>query len=434
MKNEIGNRTENSIFVKLLLVFFFMSIGVIIAVLALLAYLTDNFWQGLENQDVGFVDHLINEIGDFPNYKRALQLKRKEGLLLRYQGVNEGWTTYESLPFPNELSYEPIVHKTGIRFVDNYLKSYAVLKNGQSLYVISTLSIEQSVNFRFIIMYLTMLMLCFLFVGYLALRSVLKPIHALEKGVYNVTKGNFDFLLPVKKNDELGRLSKAFNLMIHKVDEMIHSKDQLLFNVSHELRSPLTRMKLTLAFLPDSGDKSDLKKDISTLDNMLEELLKSARLKQPFQHLQYQAGDLSILIKHICKQFKDRKPEVVFQCMPGKWKTKMDRQHMETVFKNLIENAVKYSSDSNPPIEVKLEKKRDLFEIRIKDFGRGIPQKDIPFIFEPFYRVDKFQSSNVKGYGLGLNICKILVEAHKGTISISSQPKKGTEVLIQLPA
>jgi signal transduction histidine kinase len=106
---------------------------------------------------------------------------------------------------------------------------------------------------------------------------------------------------------------------------------------------------------------------------------------------------------------------------------------IKLLIKNLIDNACQYSGDDNAPIEVTLQRERDSLSIEIKDHGIGIAAEDIPRLTEAFYRPDSARQRDTGGYGVGLYLCKLIVDAHGGQISIESEPGHGTRVLVKLP-
>ena len=111
----------------------------------------------------------------------------------------------------------------------------------------------------------------------------------------------------------------------------------------------------------------------------------------------------------------------------------VDQELCRTVLKNIISNAVKYSGNAPEPVTVSLFHTSPFTVIAVRDRGMGIPEEDLPYIFEPFYRVEKSRSQTIKGYGLGLNLCKTIMEAHQGNIEIDSAPGKGTTVRLLFP-
>jgi signal transduction histidine kinase len=98
------------------------------------------------------------------------------------------------------------------------------------------------------------------------------------------------------------------------------------------------------------------------------------------------------------------------------------------VLKNVLDNAVKYSFKTSQPVEISMEFRHPCWMIQIRDHGVGIPEDELPYIFEPFYRVDKSRSKDTGGYGLGLSLCKTVMEAHQGKIEVESSPDRGTAV------
>ena len=110
-----------------------------------------------------------------------------------------------------------------------------------------------------------------------------------------------------------------------------------------------------------------------------------------------------------------------------------DIRQIKTVLTNILDNAFKYSGENVQTVEIEEKIVNDKSVIKIKDHGPGIPKEDLPFIFEPFYRVDKSRSKKTGGYGLGLSLCKKIIDAHGGKIAIESEPGEGTTVVLSFP-
>jgi signal transduction histidine kinase len=103
------------------------------------------------------------------------------------------------------------------------------------------------------------------------------------------------------------------------------------------------------------------------------------------------------------------------------------------VVKNILNNAIKYSRPDSAPVQISAEYEASYIVLRITDFGTGIPEEDLAHVFEPFYRVDKSRTKNTGGYGLGLSLCKTIMEAHEGKIEVHSRPQEGTTVTLFFP-
>ncbi|OGG98407.1 MAG: hypothetical protein A2508_05705 [Candidatus Lambdaproteobacteria bacterium RIFOXYD12_FULL_49_8] len=273
---------------------------------------------------------------------------------------------------------------------------------------------------------------CFLsaifFITYIGLRRIFRPLHLLSAGVKQVASGNLDVQIQVNSHDELGHLSQAFNQMTSEVKKNLHSKEQLLYNVSHELRSPLTRIKLSLEFLPPSKRRDEIGEEVDQMEAMIDELLESARLESAYGVLAKQRVELGLLLSDLAH--KETHPVQIKQTEPIF--IQADPRRLERLLSNLIGNAVKHSPQE-VPVEVSLSQSGLEVKISIEDQGPGIPEEDRPFLFEPFYRVDKSRNQRTGGYGLGLSLAQQIAEAHGGQITIEEKPTPGSRFVLRLP-
>lgn len=265
---------------------------------------------------------------------------------------------------------------------------------------------------------------------FLYIRKILKPVVKLTDGVKKVSEGNFDEKIETTRTDELGTLIHSYNEMSHQVAKMLKSKEQLLLDVSHEMRSPLTRMKLSSEFIDDEKIKKNILDDVNDLDKMITELLETERMNSTHGGLNKCKMKLNVLINDVALQYS----KVELNIDNAEIEINADKERLRLLFKNLIENAIKYSENSNEPVSVKVVENNNNVEISIQDRGEGIPEKELEFIFEPFYRVDKSRTKESGGFGLGLHLCKNIVEAHKGKISVQSRISEGTKFSIILPS
>lgn len=271
--------------------------------------------------------------------------------------------------------------------------------------------------------------LLIIYILFQIIRRILKPVNKLTDGVKKVSEGKFDQKIETKRTDELGTLIHAYNDMSHQVSNMIRSKEQLLLDVSHEMRSPLTRMKLSLEFIDDVKIRNNILDDVNDLDLMITELLESERMNSVYGGLNKSKMKLNDLINDVALQYSI----VDLKTNSEEIEINADKERLRLLLKNLIENAIKYSENIDEFVSVEVNDKNDHIEIIIQDKGEGIPDKELEFIFEPFYRVDKSRSKESGGFGLGLHLCKNIVEAHKGKISVQSKIGEGTTFRIILP-
>ena len=270
------------------------------------------------------------------------------------------------------------------------------------------------------------------FAIYLILRNQLKPIKALHEGVRAIGEGNLDFEIKTNSVDELGQLALSFNHMTRQIRESLQARDQLLLDVSHELRSPLTRMLVALEFLKNDKTRLTLHRNIKHMEAMVTEILETERLNSSYGGLQLEPINILDLLMDTCRNYQDQKPGVVLQCSSEDFIANVDPTRVTTVFNNLLSNATRHSN-AKDPIEVTCAREQGKILVKVQDYGSGIPKEDLPHIFEPFYRVDKSRSKQTGGYGLGMSVCRKIMEAHGGRIDITSQPNKGTCVLLTFP-
>ncbi|MDQ3022563.1 MAG: HAMP domain-containing histidine kinase [Bacteroidota bacterium] len=202
-----------------------------------------------------------------------------------------------------------------------------------------------------------------------------------------------------------------------------------MIDVSHELRSPLTRIKLANEFVDDEKIKNKIRDDIKEMESMITQLLGTYRMDSVHEKLNIEKADIVKLIKNVVSKFNHASVKVESDFV--KKEISLDKEKIETVLSNILDNAIKYSNDK--PVEIKIyENPADKNEtsVSIKDRGKGIEESETDKIFEPFYRVDKSRDKKISGYGLGLSIVKKILDRHNFDIEIRSVPAKGTEFII----
>jgi signal transduction histidine kinase len=204
-------------------------------------------------------------------------------------------------------------------------------------------------------------------------------------------------------------------------------------DVSHELRSPLTRVGVALEFMPDSQARESIKADLDEMKHMISTILDTARNHHAYADVNVESADLIPLLQHSVDHFSGQPPGVITRELPPELICRLDVQKMTTVLRNILANALKYSTDDCPPVEVTVAQKPPFAVVHIRDFGVGIPDDELDAIFEPFYRVDKSRSRQTGGFGLGLSLCKTIMEALGGKIEITRPSPDGTLVSLSIP-
>jgi signal transduction histidine kinase len=264
------------------------------------------------------------------------------------------------------------------------------------------------------------------------LHRQLKPLAELHNGVEAVGRGDFTTPVPVIRDDEIGQVAEAFNLMARRVGEMIDDRERLLADVSHELRSPIARMKVALEFVPP-GDKRDaLNRDLREMETLIAVLLERQELRSRTGQFEGEEVHLEALAGEVVSGFTDQVPgiELLFDEPVA---IQADRALMKLLIQNLVGNALKFSRSDSQPVVVRLESTESNVILLVADDGIGIAEGDEERVFEPFVKLDRARGHSV-GYGVGLNLCRRIVQLHGGTIELRPGTPRGTEAIVTFAA
>ncbi|MDH3988990.1 MAG: HAMP domain-containing histidine kinase, partial [Gammaproteobacteria bacterium] len=238
--------------------------------------------------------------------------------------------------------------------------------------------------------------------------------------------------VPVVRMDEVGQVARAFNHMTGRVEQMLNDHDRLMADVSHELRSPLARMKVALEMLPEGDKREQIATDIREMEALTSALLERERMKSRTARPNHTEFDLVGMTRTVVDGFAERAPTVLLLESPEVLNIQADEALLKVLLQNLIDNAVKFSLDDSGPIEVRLINGERSVTVSINDDGRGIPEDMTDRVLEPFVKLDPSRGHR-SGYGLGLNLCQRIVQAHNGSIEIQPREPRGTAVAVELP-
>ncbi|HUK56618.1 MAG TPA: HAMP domain-containing sensor histidine kinase [Nitrospiria bacterium] len=419
----------NSVFMKLLLVLVVAGICINLSVTSYIRHEHETNEPAIRNSVINHLNYIIKDLGDPPDFERAKRVAQEASIQIEYQSPSLNWSTSESVPLSPQLKLRPSRTYPRVLIGENRGRHIFVIDQGSGRLIFQ---LGHEFNWDTVDMEavgrLMALLTAILAGAYLFIRWILNPVKALTEGVREVSRGNLDHRVRLRRSDELGELAKMFNAMTDRIRNMLRAKEQLLLDVSHELRSPLTRMKVALESLSESYAKKNIREDVAEMEKMVTEILKTARSHYTHGQLNLQRIDMVDLIKGVVSAFKGQLPDIRMGEMPDHIELDMDPVRVKTVLKNVLDNAVKYSFNSSKPVEISMENCNPYWMVRIRDNGVGIPEDELPYIFEPFYRVDKSRSKDTGGYGLGLSLCKTVMEAHQGKIEVESSPEGGTTV------
>ncbi len=270
---------------------------------------------------------------------------------------------------------------------------------------------------------------------------MLSRIESLARVSRLAAQRDFSARAEITSRDELGELSRTFNSMLEELSRTEEIRRNLVADVAHELRTPVTNIR---GYVEGIGD-GVISPDQATLDSIHSETLLLGRLIEDLQDLALaESGQMDLRIQpcHLgelvasaaasVQPLAQEKQVDLSVGQASKIVINADPQRISQVLRNLLVNAVTHTP-ADGQVLIQADQKNGHASITVKNTGAGIPPEDLPHIFDRFYRVDKSRSRSTGGVGLGLTITKHLVEAHGGTIEASSQEGQGTLMVVTLP-
>jgi len=242
---------------------------------------------------------------------------------------------------------------------------------------------------------------------------------------------NFSTRVPVVRNDEIGKVARSFNQMTDRVQQMMDDRERLLADVSHELRSPLARVKVALELLPEGDKRDSIAQDIREMESLTTALLEREQIRNQASQASSDRVNLVTVTAEVIDGFNHAPPGVQLNVPPQSLYINGDEALVRILIQNLVDNAMKFSLPDSKPVEVSLRKTDEGVQIIVDDDGRGIPADLTGKIFEPFVKLNPARGHRA-GYGLGLNLCQRIVQAQGGSIEIQQREPRGTRVLLKL--
>lgn len=393
-----------------------------------------HFQETLRPHLYQYFQYINTEIGSPPNLETAQQLSDSLNIKIIIDGSDIHWSS------DGEFSKRPHIHfkhSKDKRYQSGRYKQHFVIRiPSQSSPSYQTTFITQNKSDlpspRKLLLNTLLGILFVLGLLYFFLRQMISPLKDIQKSVKRIGSGELDHRISIKRQDELGELSKEINSMADDVENMLEAKRQLLLAISHELRSPITRAKVAVSLMDKSNLKDALERDLKEMETMVSGLLEAEQLNHRHQALNLNETDInSLILDVIDTHFQNDQIQQEFE--KNNTKLYLDEARIQFVIKNLLGNALKYRKQENDKITISSHQTDKQWILIVEDHGMGIPQEHIPHLTEPFYRVDPSRHRETGGYGLGLYIIKIIIEAHQGKLLIESEEGIGTKVSIKIP-
>lgn len=284
------------------------------------------------------------------------------------------------------------------------------------------------------------------FAGVLMSIRMTQPFSKLSDGIANLHGGVGDEDLVVNDYTETMVVCEKFNEMMRKIKVMDESRQEFVSNVSHELKTPLTSMKVladSLNSMPDAPVElyqefmGDITNEIERETKIINDLLSLVKMDKKAATLNIESVNINELLEQILKRLQPiadkQKVKLVLESFRPVT-AEIDEVKLTLAISNLVENAIKYNRiDGEGWVHVSLNADHQYFYIKVEDSGMGIPEEDLEHIYERFYRVDKSHSREIGGTGLGLAITRNSILMHRGAIKAHSEVGEGTTFDVRIP-
>lgn len=275
-------------------------------------------------------------------------------------------------------------------------------------------------------------------VGWVVSRTLARPLDRMQAVVRRVAAGELSSRVGeplTAREDEYGRLARDFDRMATQIETLVLSRDQLLHDVSHELRAPLSRLRFALELARDDRDAGSLDRadrEIARIDTLVGELLALARLDQAKTVSELPPLDLDALVQEVVESERPHAAHqgVTLNVVATALRATGEREGLSRALDNLIRNAVRHSP-RDAAVDIHLQREGEQAVLRVSDRGPGVEAYELPRLFEPFFRGRAAQGSD--GHGLGLAIVARVLRAHRGSAEARRREGGGLEVILRWP-
>ncbi len=418
-------------------------IPVLLLQLVLIYFFYERHWDDVGRRLAlalgGQISYIIKtlEEKEFSTNDIEIQFKKAESNFL----INSNWHPNEKLEKFGQKKINSLLDKTlekslaerikypykfDTKLIKNKVIIYVAVNNGVLKFAVARKNLYSSTIEVFIIwMLLTAIFLVTLALYFM--KQQIKPLRNIILAAEEFGKGNNNYYLKPRGAYELRQLSRVFIKMRARINNQINNRTLMLAGISHDLRTPLTRMNLQIALLKDKKAIKNLSDDVSEMREMIDTYLAFARGEK-----EEKAKNTNIfrLIKKLCVKDIIDKRKVIKNKINKNLFANIKQFAMKRALLNILLNAIAYSKKN---IEISSKQYNGYFIIFIEDDGKGIPKDKREEVFKAFYRIDEARLSESANTGLGLTIAKDIIQSHGGRITLSSSLLGGLKVELNLP-
>ena len=431
----IKNLLPKTLFYRALLI---VAVPVIVIQLIITIVFFDSLWI---KTNKGMTNALVNELNTFIEIYNDNIYDKDEitNLFSVYQNLNIEYVEDEKFNYSYDDRWFSPIDRTLRRELKSKFSNEKFWFNTTSYKELIDLRIEYELGyFKFLIpkdrvtsssarifaLWITVPALIMVFISLIFLKNQTRPITKLARAAEKFGRGEDVEEYKPSGAAEIRQAGFEFDRMRKRIIRHLNQRSEMLSGISHDLRTPLTRMKLQLAFIKDKDLSSKLSEDINEMEKMLNEYLQ-------FTSSSYLEKDenfnLSELIENIIEKYKNHN---ISKNISSEIRINGRKNLIIRCINNLLDNAIKYGKKVN----IELFKNKNNLFIKIEDDGPGVPENEYENVFKPFYKIDKGRADSKSSVGLGLSITSDIIRSHGGNIKLEKSPLGGLGVKIFLPA
>lgn len=393
------------------------------------------------------VGYVRRDIGDPPRIDRAIAITEQVPVDIRISGPDINWASDPNFPEVSELEFgaseifsdEPdswLNELTDVQFAELDEHRFLKIDQGNFVIIVATPRIaDDEASGPELLPVIIGIGLLWLFMAYVSVRWLFSPIESIRDGAARIGEGNFEHRIVDYRHDQLGDLAEDINRLASDVRDMLDAKRQLLLGISHELRSPLSRLRLLLEFLDEGEHKENLRVEIAEMEQIIATLLEAERLNTRHAVLNRSRIIVKELVDDLIDTYFDRERERIEVSFEDEWvEANVDDARLILLLKNLLGNALRYSAAGVGHVKLRVARENEELVIRVQDRGPGFRPEHVSKIGEPFYRGDSSRNRQTGGSGLGLYIAKLIAEAHGGSLRLCEEYRDGARLIVRLHA
>lgn len=392
-------------------------------------YLTDVYKGRNVNARIIIVDQNLNIIKDTYNSEEGKTLISEE-VIKCFRGQNTQYIDKNNQSVELTLPIMNAMKKT----VGVMIMRFSVE---------NIIEIRQTMADKMLVLIMT-ITIFILLIAFFFSKRITRPLKSITNSIDRLFEGYMEDEVSIKGYLESEKISESFNQMISRMKKLEESRQEFVSNVSHELKTPMTSIKVLADSLLTQEDApaqlyreflTDINDEIDRESKIINDLLSLVKLDKTAGDMNISSVNINELLEQILKRLhpiaKKRNIEMIFESFRPVI-AEVDEVKLSLAISNLIENAIKYNVESGW-IRVSLNADHKYFYVKVSDSGIGIPEDEKDSIFERFYRVDKARSRETGGTGLGLSIARNAIHMHRGAIKVYSKENEGTTFTVRVP-